>query len=149
MCLSKKSFMIVSSQIEPFSISPSKRVLPPKESSSFIAKSQCFELFSKRVFFFFISKSQCRELLPKRIISLLKLLMPSTPSIENFFFLKLSMVMHPWRIHQISKNLHAMYPLKDFQNLQFWFSFNRYVHAMQSDMKCYLKVQLIIFLRYT
>lgn len=85
MCLSKKSLMIVSSQRELFSISPSKRVLPPKESSSFITKSQCFELFSKRVFFF-ISKSQCREFLPKRIISLLKLSMPSTPSIENFFF---------------------------------------------------------------
>lgn len=52
MCLSKKSLMIVSSQRELFSISPSKRVIPPKESSSFIAKSQCFELFSKRVFFF-------------------------------------------------------------------------------------------------
>lgn len=37
-------------------------------------------------YFFFISKSQCREPLPKRIISLLKLSMPSTPSIEIFFF---------------------------------------------------------------
>lgn len=135
---SKRTLLNLTFQKSP----PSKRVfLFYRQISMF------WTLFKEGIFF--ISKSQCRELLPKRIISLLKLSMPSTPSIENFFFLKLSMVMHPWRIHQISKNLHAMYPLKDFQNLQFWFSFNRYVHAMQSDMKCYLKVQLIIFLRYT
>lgn len=80
MCLSKKSFMIVSSQREPFSISPSKRVF------LFYRQISMFWTLFKEGIFFFISKSQCREPLPKRIISLLKLSMPSTPSIEIFFF---------------------------------------------------------------
>lgn len=120
---------------------------------------------SKRVFLFYRQISMFWTLFKEGIFFLSLNLNPWTPSKENhfpsqtlnaihtfhreFFFLKLSMVMHPCRIHQISKNLLAMCPLKDFQNLQFWFSFNRYVHAMQSDMKCYLKVKLIIFLRYT
>lgn len=72
---SKRTLLNLTFQKSP----PSKRVfLFYRQISMF------WTLFKEGIFF--ISKSQCRELLPKRIISLLKLSMPSTPSIENFFF---------------------------------------------------------------
>lgn len=72
---SKRTLLNLTFQKSP----PSKRVF-----LFYCQISMFWTLFKEGIFF--ISKSQCRELLPKRIISLLKLSMPSTPSIKIFFF---------------------------------------------------------------
>lgn len=101
MSLQKESYDSFKSKRIPFNLTFQKSPFSKRVFLFYPQISMLWTLFKEGIFF--ISKSQCRELLPKRILSLLKL----------------SMVMHSWRIHQISKNLHVLLKTSKIFNFDF------------------------------